>query len=81
MEKFLIVNVPGPVLAIGFVVVSVGAGLGGLFVVRRSVALATLESHNDVAGFIIAVVGVLYAVILGFVVVIVLVWKTHCRSL
>lgn len=71
MEKLLIVNVPGPVLAIGFVVVSVAAGLGGLVIVRRNVALATLESHNDVAGFIIAVVGVLYAVILGFVVVIV----------
>jgi hypothetical protein len=71
LEQLLIVNVPGIVLAIGFVVVSVTAGLGGLFIVRRNVALATLEQHNDVAGFIIAVVGVLYAVILGFVVVIV----------
>jgi hypothetical protein len=34
------------------------------------VALSTLESHNDVAGFIIAVIGVLYAVLLAFVVVI-----------
>jgi hypothetical protein len=57
-------------LAIGFVGLSVAVGLGGLFIVRRNVALATLESHNSVAGFIIAVVGVLYAVILGFVVVI-----------
>jgi len=71
LEKFLIDKVPGPALAVGFVAIAIGLGLLGLFVVRRSVALATLEQHNDVAGFILAVVGVLYAVILGFVVVIV----------
>jgi hypothetical protein len=49
----------------------VGAALGGLVLVRRNVALSTLESHNDVAGFIIAVVGVLYAVLLAFVVIVV----------
>src|SRR5206468_2087773 len=48
----------------------IGVAIGGLFLVRRSVALATLEQHNDVAGFIIAVIGVLYAVLLGFIVVV-----------
>jgi hypothetical protein len=57
------------VLGIVFVALAVGVGLAGLFLVRRNVALATLEQHNDVAGFIIAVVGVLYAVMLGFLVV------------
>jgi len=71
LEQFLIVNIPDVALAVGFVVVSVALGLCGLFIVRRNIALATLEQHNDVAGFIIAVVGVLYAVILGFLVVIV----------
>jgi hypothetical protein len=71
VEKFLINNIPGPALAVLFIAVAIGAGLAGLFIVRRSVALATLEQHNDVAGFIIAVVGVLYAVVLGFVVVII----------
>ncbi len=69
MERFLIADIPGPLLAIIFVAIAVGVGLLGLFIVRRSVTLATLEQHNDVAGFILAVVGVLYAVILGFVVV------------
>lgn len=80
LERFLIVSIPAVGLAAGFVVVSVGLGLLGLFVVRRNVALATLERHNDVAGFIIAVVGVLYAVILGFVVVIVWEQYDHAQS-
>ena len=71
MEQFLIADIPGPLLAVIFVAIAVGVGLLGLFTVRRNVTLATLEQHNDVAGFILAVVGVLYAVILGFVVVIV----------
>lgn len=75
MEQFLLVHVPGVVLALLFVAVAIGASLVGLFLVRRSVALATLEQHNDVAGFIIAVVGVLYAVLLGFVTV--TVWQQY----
>lgn len=69
MEKFLIVDVPIVALGIGFVVVAATLGMLGVLLVRRNVALSTLESHNDVAGFIIAVIGVLYAVVLGFVVV------------
>jgi uncharacterized protein DUF4239 len=70
VQQFLLVNVPGLALAVLFVVVAVGLSVGGLLLVRRSVALSTLERHNDVAGFIIAVVGVLYAVLLAFVVVV-----------
>lgn len=71
MEDFLLVHVPGLLLGLMFIGVSVVLALGGLLLVRRNVALSTLESHNDVAGFIIAVVGVLYAVLLAFVVVVV----------
>lgn len=70
MEKFLLVNVPTVLLALLAFGVAVGLAIGGLLLVRRSVALSTLERHNDVAGFIIAVIGVLYAVLLAFVVVI-----------
>jgi hypothetical protein len=70
VQHYLLVHVPGVVLSTLFVVVSVGVSLGGLLLVRRSVALSTLERHNNVAGFIIAVVGVLYAVLLAFVVVV-----------
>lgn len=69
MERFLLVHVPGALLGSLIVVVAIAASLVGLFLVRRRVALATLERHNDVAGFIIAVIGGLYAVLLAFVVV------------
>ena len=78
MERFLLVHVPGLLLAALFLVVAVGAALGGLLLVRRSVALSTLERHNDVAGFIIAVIGVLYAVLLAFVVVVT--WQSFDRA-
>ena len=78
MERFLLVHVPGLLLAALFLVVAVGVALGGLLLVRRSVALSTLERHNDVAGFIIAVIGVLYAVLLAFVVVVT--WQSFDRA-
>lgn len=69
LERFLLMHVPGILLGFLMVAVAVAVSIGGLFVVRRNIALATLEQHNDVAGFIIAVIGVIYAVVLAFVVV------------
>ena len=69
MELLLLNGVPGVLLGIGFVFVVVGVSVGGLMLVRRSVSLSTLESHNDVAGFMIAVIGVLYGVLLAFIVI------------
>src|SRR6476620_7971508 len=51
----------------GITVVSVVGGL----LVRRWATVEVLERHNDVAGFIYAVIGVLYAVLLGFTAIIV----------
>ena len=42
----------------------------GLRLVRRLVPLSVLETHHEVAGFIIGVLGAIYAVLLAFVVVI-----------
>jgi Protein of unknown function (DUF4239) len=78
VEKFLLVHVNAQVLAYSAVVLSIVVSLSGLFLVRRSVALSTLEAHNDVAGFIIAVIGVLYAVLLAFVVVVS--WQNFDRA-
>jgi hypothetical protein len=78
VETFLLVHIPTLLLAVLTLAVAIGASLGGLFLVRRSVALSTLERHNDVAGFIIAVIGVLYAVLLAFVVVVT--WQDYDRA-
>ena len=42
----------------------------GPYVVRRRVRLEQLRGNNEVAGFKFAVIGVLYAVLLAFVVII-----------
>jgi tetrahydromethanopterin S-methyltransferase subunit F len=46
--------------------------------VRRSSATATLEAHTEVAGFVYAVLGVIYAVLLAFVVL--AVWEGFERA-
>src|SRR5262245_31490889 len=51
----------------GITVVAVVSGL----LVRHWVTVEVLERHNEVAGFIYAVIGVLYAVVLGFTAIIV----------
>jgi Protein of unknown function (DUF4239) len=52
------------------VLVAIGLALGGLLLVRRSIEHSRFEPQHEVAGFIIAVVGVIYAVLLAFVVII-----------
>jgi hypothetical protein len=51
------------------------AAVVGLVLVQRLVPPALREEHNDVAGFIYAVVGVAYAVLLAFVVI--AVWQDY----
>lgn len=57
---------------LGFLVVGFSILLAhiGLRLVRRFVPLSTLETHHEVAGFIIGVLGAIYAVLLAFVVVV-----------
>lgn len=50
------------------------AAIGGLFVVQHFVPTMQRRQHNDVAGFIYAVLGVAYAVLLGLMVV--AVWQS-----
>jgi len=45
------------------------AAVGGLILVQRLIPTAQRREHNDVAGFIYAVLGVVYAVLLGLMVV------------
>jgi hypothetical protein len=59
------------ILGLCYVVATVVASLAGLIVVRRLVGVERLQAHHDVAGFIFAIVGVIYAVLLAFVVIVV----------
>jgi hypothetical protein len=70
-ETWVLQNIPAWLTLALTVVVCVGMSVGGLLIVRRSVELSTLEAHHEVAGFILAVVGVVYAVLLAFIVIVV----------
>jgi hypothetical protein len=60
-----------PILLVGasIVVLSVGGSVAGLVVFHHYVSIALRRAHNDVAGFIFSVVGVIYAVLLAFIAV------------
>lgn len=57
------------------IAVSVLVAVTALNLVNRLIPTAIRENHNDVAGFIYAVVGVVYAVLLAFVVI--AVWQNY----
>ena len=54
-----------------FIGVMPASAVGGALLVRRRVGVDVLAPHNEVAGFIYAVIGVVYAVLLGFTAIIV----------
>lgn len=78
MEKWLVTNVPTPLLGIGIVLVILGLALGGFLIAHRVLDHDKLVSQHDVAGFLIAVVGVIYAVLLAFLVVVQ--WEQYSKA-
>ena len=50
-------------------------GVGVHILVQRAVPYSRLLKHNDVAGFLFSMIGVIYAVVLGFVVIVV--WEKY----
>lgn len=63
-----------------FLVALPAFAVGCAWFVRRRVGAEVLSRHNDVAGFIYAVVGVVYAVLLGFSAIIVWEQFRHARE-
>ena len=67
----MLAHAPVWLSAIVMVVIPTLLAMAGPIVVRRYVALERLKPNNEVAGFKFATVGVLYAVLLAFVVIVV----------
>lgn len=57
-------------LAIEILGVSILSTLLGLYLVRRAVGVDKLKGNHEVAGFILGIVGTIYAVLLAFVVIV-----------
>jgi Protein of unknown function (DUF4239) len=70
-----IVDIPGLAAEVGIVLAVVACFVGFHAVLQRRLRAETLRRHNDVAGYLFSAVGVLYAVVLGFVVVVV--WQKY----
>jgi protein-S-isoprenylcysteine O-methyltransferase Ste14 len=73
-------NLPSMSVVYGVLIVGAAclAAVVGLSVVQRLVPVTIRKEHNDVAGFIYAVLGVIYAVLLALVVI--AVWEEFGRA-
>lgn len=71
----LITLLPGWAVVLLVALAWVAFGVGLVLVVRRIIPSHRLEPHNDVAGFVFSGVGVVYAVLLAFVVI--GVWESY----
>ena len=68
--QFLMENINTYVLGFLIVVIYVLAAILGLIIIRKYLPHEKCKNHNDVAGFIFATMGVIYAVLLAFVVIV-----------
>jgi Protein of unknown function (DUF4239) len=70
-----ILRIPEALAELGIILLVVAAFVGMHAFVQRRVRSDLLRRHNDVAGYLFSAVGVLYAVVLGFTVVVV--WQKY----
>ncbi len=68
--QILLVHIPTPLLGFLMVVIYVTLSITGLIIIRKFYPHYKCKLHNDIAGFIFAALGVIYAVLLAFTVII-----------
>ncbi len=68
--QILLVHIPAWVLCLLMVVLYVAIAMAGLIIIRKFYPHYKCKLHNDIAGFIFATLGVIYAVLLAFTVII-----------
>jgi len=71
LQQWMLLNIPTWVIASVMLAVAVGTAVGGVLLVRRRVDIKKFKEHHDIAGPIFSTIGVIYAVMLAFVLVIV----------
>lgn len=74
----ILVYIPTSLLGICIIGGAVLLSIGGLLIVRKYIPAKKFKSHNDVAGFIFATLGVIYAVMLAFLVIVA--WENFDQS-
>ncbi len=78
LEQSILYNVPTLVLGMSFVLIAIAFSVSGLILSRLFIPVHKLKLHNDIAGFIFTTLGVTYAVLLAFAVIVV--WQDFDRT-
>jgi hypothetical protein len=78
LQQWILLNIPTWIIASGMIIIAIGTAVGGVLLVHRYVNVKTLKSHHDIAGPIFATIGVVYAVMLSYVLIIV--WQNFDRT-
>lgn len=68
--QWMLLHVPSFLIVVIIAAVYVSLSITGLFIMKKFHSPAKLKLHNDVAGFIFATLGVTYAVLLSFIVIV-----------
>ena len=71
-------SIPDWLLCLIVIVLMAAQAMGGLWLVHRRVPTEARRQYNEIAGFLINVVGVIFAVILAFIAV--AVWETSSKA-
>lgn len=73
--RYILMHVPLAILGAIIVILAVVISVSGLVVFRRFISHQKLKPHNDVSGFMFGTLGVIYAVLLAFTVIVV--WENY----
>jgi len=71
LQQWILLNIPTWAIAAIMLSIAVGTAVGGVLLVRHLVDIKSFKEHHDIAGPIFSTIGVIYAVMLAFVLVIV----------
>jgi len=77
-QQWVLVNIPTWIILSIMLVVAISVSVGGVMLVRRYIDTNKLKQHHDIAGPIFGTAGVIYAVLLGFVLV--TVWQNFDKA-
>lgn len=78
VAQLILLKTPTLLLAVGALVIAIVTSIAGVLAIRRIIGAEKLKGHNDVAGPIFSTIGVIYAVLLAFIII--TVWQNFDRS-